>query len=244
MIVSLRTRGLRVATAFACVGAVLFAGSAAGQALAADGPGQSWTPFFDSGPLEGSGWAGCPEPIRVSFDDVTRIPPKKAKVVVQAIKAAGALWSQATGLTFLADGFIPMVYDDRTGVTSPADGVEQARHVYFSFVKDSDSGLFNKRLVGLAAPTHVDQANREITAATVTFELDYILKASKAEITNVIAHEFGHALGLGHSADKRDVMYPIVSAKKRLGPGDRAGLQTLMRPCLATDASRDYPVPV
>lgn len=231
-----------MAAALVCAWGLGLAGAAA-PAGAADGSGQSWTPFFDSGTLQGSGWAGCPEPIRVSFDDVTRIPPKKATVVVNAIRSAGRLWSQATGLTFLADGFIPMVYDDRPGVTSPADGVEQTRHVYFSFVKDADSGRFTKTVVGLAAPTQVDQANREILAATVTFELDYILKASKAEITNLIAHEFGHALGLGHSADRRDVMYPIVSAKKQLGPGDRAGLQALMRPCLPADASRDYPMP-
>ena len=63
------------------------------------------------------------------------------------------------------------------------------------------------------------------------------------EVTALLAHEMGHALGLGHSTDKGDVMYPIVRAATKLGPGDIAGLQSLLRPCVDTNASRDYPLP-
>ena len=42
-------------------------------------------------------------------------------------------------------------------------------------------------------------------------------------------HEFGHALGLEHVDDSRQIMYPQVSSSRpdTYGSGDRAGLQTL-----------------
>jgi hypothetical protein len=42
----------------------------------------------------------------------------------------------------------------------------------------------------------------------------------------LLMHELGHAVGLGHAHDERDVMFPVITTASRAkwGPGDLAGL--------------------
>jgi hypothetical protein len=204
--------------------------------------GSQWTPFFDTGPLEGSGWSTCPEPIGVSID-TTRFYPDEVSRVDLALTKAVALWSRQPGLSFAYAGVVPMLSDPDTGVISPEDGKDRPRHLYVAFIPDAQSNVLTRRIVGLGEPTTVDVTNREIVTAEATFELDYVRKASVAELVPLFAHEMGHALGLGHSGSKADVMYPIVTPKKGLGQGDIAGLRIIQRPCTTSTPSRDYPLP-
>lgn len=43
----------------------------------------------------------------------------------------------------------------------------------------------------------------------------------------LIAHETMHVLGLGHSTDRQDQMYPIHRSQNTMGVGDKAGLKVL-----------------
>ncbi len=64
---------------------------------------------------------------------------------------------------------------------------------------------------GITAYTNsiIDKNSKQILKSTITiYGFDDL---TPHEITTIIRHEFGHALGLGHSSAPEDLMYPLIS---------------------------------
>jgi hypothetical protein len=85
-------------------------------------------------------------------------------------------------------------------------------------------------------PTLVLSDEKRIVGGEAVFESEYVNARSKAELIHVFAHEIGHILGLGHSPDKGNIMYSVVTDQTKLGPGDVAGITAVMRPCASATA--------
>ncbi len=55
------------------------------------------------------------------------------------------------------------------------------------------------------------------------------LVRTRATLQVVLLHELGHALGLLHTRDSQDVMYPVIYGNSRLSDGDKAAMRGLYR---------------
>lgn len=96
--------------------------------------------------------------------------------------------------------------------------------------------------VAVAVPGH--QAGSLVTAQ-VALDAEHDLPGGfgpGATQGEVLLHELGHAVGLGHVLDPTQVMYPqTTNSESQYGAGDRAGLAALGRPagCHPAPVARD-----
>jgi hypothetical protein len=195
-----------------------------------------WKAFND----RAYGWELCPEPVIVipwfspdseifvgTQQRVNRINQKLG----MALHGALALWAKASGLTFQTAPTVDMRIDLATGLALPADGSYTPRSIIVSLISEKEAALINGKTVGIASQLHEQADNGVIDSATAAYDADYMRHATPDQLVNLFAHEIGHALGLGHSPAKGNIMYAEVSDQTHLGPGDIAGVKALTRPC-------------
>ena len=71
----------------------------------------------------------------------------------------------------------------------------------------------------------------EPLAGDMHFDEDEIWRVgANTDIFSIALHELGHSLGLGHSDNPSDVMYPYYRIVATLAAGDRAAIQTMYAP--------------
>ena len=181
----------------ACVGALTSAGPV-GQAI----------------PLVGDGWDGPglgSANLNYSFVHVTeKVPTDSAE---SEIERAYAEWAKVVQVTFTQT-----VNSTRS----------QTLAVLFASGAHGDGYPFDGPGGVLAHTFYPAPLNAEPIAGDMHFDNDERWRiGTDVDVFSIALHETGHALGLGHSDNPADVMYPYYHMVTGLAPGDIAAVRQL-----------------
>ena len=177
---------------------------------------------------------------------------------VTEIQTAMNAWNSYTAAK------INYAYSGTTTTTGGLSGPNGVNEILFNDPKGEISGSFNPSLGGVvgeggfngvsgtmtwAGPFDADAAHTSqtyrayiITEGNLTIQDGVTSNAgiSSSTLAEIVAHEFGHTLGFGHSTDTTALMYPSVTG---LGPSLRADDQLAARWLYPSGAAIPPPPP-
>ena len=177
------------------------------------GPAKSAVLHTATGPDR---WADCaPIPYFINFAGA---PAGWAKTVANALQQA----SQATGYTFTYAGTTTSRLSARSASASPAVQVHDA----ISFIwSDSRHAAY---LPSMGAVTLMSASGNVIRQAAVVLNTSLLRDHRSWVVPQVLLHEVGHAMGLTHVNDNRQIMNPVQSYPIHgYQAGDLVGLRTV-----------------
>lgn len=122
-----------------------------------------------------------------------------------------------------------------SGAFSPPNGTKPAAHEIWVHAADTSPCGTAGGIVGCGSPSSTVRAagNDKVAVAGQVWLHPQADQMSAGARRELVAHEFGHALGLDHFGDnflsQRQVMYPIIWDSPTYQAGDRAGFSYLSR---------------
>lgn len=178
-------------------------------------------------------WNPC-APIHYTVNAALAADPAGALADTQA--AIGKI-AAASGLAFVYDGPTTLAptrswLDDGTSASSglviawAARGTGAGQSDLFGADADGEGGWWESG-VSKDGQTWTWQIKRGFVVIDPAGGADYAPGFGAGQSRGVLLmHELGHAVGLGHVDNPRDVMFPVItpSSRAQWGPGDLAGL--------------------
>jgi hypothetical protein len=156
-----------------------------------------------------------------------------------ALRAAFAQLHKATGLTFVYDGTTTEGTRTLKTLYQPQRYGDRWAPVVISWTKPSETKILKGTVAGVTNVFwwQVGTEPAALVSGMVQLDTPDLVRIARLAGTTsargVILHELGHLVGLGHVKDKRQNMYPVISARNvRYASGDLAGLKLLGQgPC-------------
>jgi hypothetical protein len=157
----------------------------------------------------------------------------------QRLESAFARVSEATGITFIADGTTAEGWTEDREAYQPERYGERWAPVLVVWATSREVPDFGVDIAGEAGPSGIGTASGEVVFVSGAVALS---SASFAKLGNgkrkavaeaIVLHELGHLMGLAHVDDRAQLMFPRAqNGRTDYGTGDRAGLTALGRgPC-------------
>lgn len=168
-------------------------------------------------------WNAC-APIRYSVN-TSKMPKWANKEIRFALREASA----ATGLRFTRVAGTDHVPFARKEKPFPAHA-----DLVVAFSNPQTVPGLRGNTIGLGGGSYSGSA---VTQGGVVFDVSQ--KANKKAWRQIVLHEFGHALGLNHVGDRKQVMFPVSNGNALLyAKGDLSGLSAVgagAGPCTSTE---------